>query len=248
MSSTWSRKRREKRIYRSYFHPEYQSVPVEAGKRPANNTEPGKRVRVRPTGNSSDTNSDNHSQAGGSDARNIDVEAGPSELLDSSSVTSSESETSDSDFDSAEPFDLVTNKDEDSEILIRNWAIKHQIKHCALRDLLHILNSKYDAKLPADPRTICKTPTDLSNQIKSKCGGEYFNFGVKNALRDFLESVSDFERSRITSVFLKVNCDGLPLSKSSGKQFWPILVQFCTDYTKTSEPYPVGIFFREFQA
>lgn len=32
--------------------------------------------------------------------------------------------------------------------------------------------------------------------------------------------------------------------KSSGKQFWPISVQFCTDYdiTSYSKPVPVGIY------
>ena len=95
-----------------------------------------------------------------------------------------------------------------------------------MKELLNILKSQYDQHLPSDPRTLCNTPSDLSDKIKQICGSEYFYFGLENALQEFIESLSDTQSARITSIFLKVNCDGIPLFNSSAKQLWPILVQF----------------------
>lgn len=143
------------------------------------------------------------------------------------------------------PADKRTNENADSQILIRDQALRQQINHSAWRELLNILKSQYDQQLPADLHTLYNTPSDLSSKVEQICGGEYFHFGLENALKEFLESLSDTQRVRITSIFLKVNCDGIPLFKSSGKQFWPILVQFCIDYNvTTSEPFPAGVFLR----
>lgn len=54
---------------------------------------------------------------------------------------------------------------------------------------------------------------------------------------------SEKEISNIPSTLQsKVNCDGIPLYKSSSKQFWPILIQFCDEVKVLSDVYIVGIF------
>ena len=118
------------------------------------------------------------------------------------------------------------------------------IPQSALRDLLSIINNFYDSSIPLDPRTLCNTPVNKSNQIKHICGGTYFHFGEINALIEYLQHKKDMKKSASVSVYLKINCDGIPLFKSSSKQFWPILIQFSTErrMKHVSKPFPVGIF------
>ena len=43
---------------------------------------------------------------------------------------------------------------------------------------------------------------------------------------------------------MKMNCDGIPLHKSSKDQFWPLLVQFCGEgHTDQNPPQTVGLFY-----
>ena len=53
--------------------------------------------------------------------------------------------------------DQNTVNDFDMKTSLREWAAKHKITKCALKDLLLILNN-LGCNLPKDPRTICKTP------------------------------------------------------------------------------------------
>lgn len=133
---------------------------------------------------------------------------------------------------------------ETMQSLLCNWAIHHNISHVALKDLLSILNEHYDTDLPSDPRTLCKTPVGMSRNIEKICGGEYYHFGLKNVLHQFLEKASEACLSNIQSTLLvKVNCDGIPLHKSSSKQFWPLLVQFCDEVKSISNVCVVGVFY-----
>ena len=224
MSSKWSRQRREKRKYDSYIN----------------------------EGASSSTSY--HIAAPLPQSHDADLpqrESSPDESFQEENfsnyaLSSSSSDTSVSEVEpDAVHSPTVEDDSRSAQSLLKNWAINHQIKHSALKDLLIILKSQYDPQLPSDPRTLCKTPSNISSQIKKICGGEYFHFGLTNCLNEFLsDTVSDLEKSKVTTVFLRINCDGIPLFKSSGKQFWPILVQFYTDYDMTtySKPMPVGIF------
>lgn len=76
------------------------------------------------------------------------------------------------------PPDKRTNESADSQILIRDWALKHQISYSSLRELLNILRNHYDLQLPSDPRTLCNIPSELSNKIRQIYEGEYFYFGL----------------------------------------------------------------------
>lgn len=260
MSSKWSRQRRQKRKYEGYLR---EDVPVAASTsdRPSASsltaTGEDESSRYRPASKNSGSANVERGVAAGSvrGSEEIDVAAESHsgsddsvehEIISSFSGTSNTSDSSDSEIetDGDQPVTRALDKSTDTQSLIRDWAIKHQITHSALRELLEVLKNRYDSDLPSDPRTLCRTPSHLSSQIKKKCGGEYYHFGLKNSIQEFLDSLSCVDRSKITSVFLKINCDGIPLFKSSGKQFWPLLVQCCIDreMRAASEPFPVGIF------
>lgn len=130
------------------------------------------------------------------------------------------------------------------QVLLRNWALSHEITHSALKELLDILRSNYDDTLPVDPRTLCKTPVGLSHHIEKLGGGDYYHFGLRYVIQQFLENSPGSVISSLQSeIQFNVNCDGIPLHKSSSKQFWPILIQFCSETKSLSDPYVVGIFY-----
>ena len=70
--------------------------------------------------------------------------------------------------------------------------------------------------------------------------GEYVYLGLENQLVQLLQSVS-FSKLGCNILELLINIHGLPLFKSSAKQFWPILCQVtCGDFV--SSPLIAGIF------
>lgn len=121
------------------------------------------------------------------------------------------------------------------------WAIMHNITQSALSDLLGVLRSWCpELELPKDPRTLLSTPRSVSLSILGN--GQFFHFGVKTHLIKFLETGS-MQTYRLPEVLvnqglinlltLKVGIDGLPISKSSNLQFWPILVKIDQDASNT---------------
>ena len=106
---------------------------------------------------------------------------------------------------------------------IAKWAVKNNISLSALRELLTILreDSSYCGKnLPADPRTLLKTPNKLYGKILGS--GLYHYFGIAETLNSLCKSLN-INVTSSTEFFLAVNIDGLPLSKSTASSFWPTL-------------------------
>lgn len=131
--------------------------------------------------------------------------------------------------------------------MLREWAVKFKVPHNSLNSLLRILQSKYDASLPSDARTLLKTPINLSSSIKEIAGGQYYHFGLLRALDNYISKYDNAESLKLftdTGVSMKINCDGIPLHKSSKDQFWPILVQFCGEgHADQNPPQTVGLFY-----
>ena len=107
---------------------------------------------------------------------------------------------------------------------LKHWAIEHNITHAALRSLFKILQ-KFLSNLPRDPRTFLKTTKDVS--VLPISGGNFYNFGIKKALEMILK---EFNLKDEITFSLQFNIDGLPLHKSTGKQFWPILVRIVSPF------------------
>lgn len=99
------------------------------------------------------------------------------------------------------------------------WAIKTKQTKSALNDLLTILRVK-DETLPKDYRTLCKTPSNSNVQINEMDGGKYIHFGIENCLKHFIWT----HKLEACIVEIDISIDGVPISKSSSKCLWPILI------------------------
>lgn len=120
---------------------------------------------------------------------------------------------------------------------LKSWVVEEQIPHKSANALLKILRDYGHNSLPNDIRTLMKTVRKASQHIEQMDNGFYVHFGLLNGLLRSLEI--HFEECP-DSIKLLINCDGMSLSKSSGSQFWPILVSIYTDIR--TEPFPVGIY------
>lgn len=67
--------------------------------------------------------------------------------------------------------------------------------------------------------------------------GHYYHFGLANGILESLKHEAVLETNILQ---ISLNVDGLPLTKSSKSQFWPILARFET--VKESRPFPVGMY------
>jgi len=98
------------------------------------------------------------------------------------------------------------------------WAAEHQITHTALNALLLTLKKhSCFSTLFADARTLLKTPRQ--QEIVTVVPGTYYHFGLLKPIKQILS----FIKEKIDCIKVAVNIDGLPLTKSSQQQFWPIL-------------------------
>ncbi|XP_044765188.1 uncharacterized protein LOC123321583 isoform X1 [Coccinella septempunctata] len=120
---------------------------------------------------------------------------------------------------------------------IREWAINYNIRHRALSSLLSVLN-KNNICVPFDARTLLKTPRTVA--IDKMEPGEYCHFELKQGILNSLDKYVDIDNVP-SELGIDVNIDGLPLSKSSGSQFWPILGAIVLDGSYT-HPFPIGIY------
>lgn len=129
-----------------------------------------------------------------------------------------------------------TNTLTDIRRQLQLWGVKHQITHSALSDLLKLLKDHqcFESLLPLDPRTLLKTPR--TTPIRTVGKGTYVHFGFQHALYSFLLNTEKYPEY----IQVQINIDGLPLSKSSNKQFWPIL---CYIMNSNYPVFAVGIYY-----
>ena len=143
---------------------------------------------------------------------------------------------------------------------IAQWAVSNRISASALSDLLtRLLN---DLKLEyfrgsTDSRTLLKSLREKL-VFRDVPPGKYYHFGFVSGL---LESLADMKSRHIhfdEGVLIEtlLNIDGVPLSKSSTSQFWPILAMvYGTNgagvfiiglYHGYSKPDDINVFLAEF--
>ncbi|EZA55656.1 hypothetical protein X777_04298, partial [Ooceraea biroi] len=98
------------------------------------------------------------------------------------------------------------------------WAITFNVSHESLRKLLSLLKTiLIHSNLPNDLRTLLTTPRKTFS--KNVEPGIYVHLGLKFAVEKLISKVD----ISLVSIDLLVNIDGLPLSKSSNSQIYPIL-------------------------
>lgn len=115
---------------------------------------------------------------------------------------------------------------------LRNWAIKHNISHLSLNDLLKILK-EIGIDLPKDSRSLLDTPRFINIVPMGK--GSYWYYGIINNLKHIFQEVKPPE-----SIGLIFNIDGLPPFRSSNIELWPIL--FMIDEMRNIKPMVVAIY------
>ncbi|EZA60110.1 hypothetical protein X777_15268, partial [Ooceraea biroi] len=94
-------------------------------------------------------------------------------------------------------------------------------------------------ELPSDVRVLVATPRNASVNIKDVGNGRYVHFGLTSALEQSIEIYSQFIKTN--EIKININIDGLPISKSSTSQFWPIMasIENIGIYT---EPFVIGVY------
>ena len=119
---------------------------------------------------------------------------------------------------------------------LAQWSIDNNVTHSALGSLLRVLKP-YHPSLPIDPRTLLKTPkTYAIKQIGQE--GQYYHFGIASGIKELLSLLNRNEKPH-SKLSMQVNFDGLPLFKSSCKEFWPIL---CSVKEINASPFVVGLY------
>ncbi|KAK5647965.1 hypothetical protein RI129_002857 [Pyrocoelia pectoralis] len=127
-----------------------------------------------------------------------------------------------------------SNIDNNINVQIRNWALTHNIPLNAISDLLKILKS-YFPSLPTDARSLLNTPRHI---VKKKIEpGEYVHFGLRDCIEKLLSQLQS--SNCITTIEACINIDGLPISKSSGSQIYPIL---CSLFENRNVVNVIGIY------
>ncbi|XP_050064472.1 uncharacterized protein LOC126553337 [Aphis gossypii] len=121
---------------------------------------------------------------------------------------------------------------------LRNWNVEFNVSHNCLNKLLNILKSE-GLNVPKDGRTLMNTPK--KHNILSMEPGAYVHFHINQIISSLLHK-HEFDLSDITDLKLGINVDGLPISKSSKSQFWPILISICNVPVLSRYVLPVGIY------
>lgn len=115
---------------------------------------------------------------------------------------------------------------------------KYHVSHNFVNELLVILRSE-GLKLPKDSRTLLKTPK--KHEIISIEPGSYIHIGIEFMITPILTKY--FDKIKDTSIVkLSLNIDGLPTTKSSKSNFWPILISFVDIHELSKIVVPVGIY------
>jgi len=86
--------------------------------------------------------------------------------------------------------------------------------------------------LPRDCRTLLVTPRFSGTKLRCVDPGEYYNFGLSAGIQRFASP-------ELSEIHIFISVDGLPLTKNTNSQFWPILA-YIVGTGKTV--FPVGIY------
>lgn len=120
---------------------------------------------------------------------------------------------------------------------LSQWAVKYNVPQNAVSALLRGLKArKCFSDFPIDCRTLLGTPKQNSYSIKAIKPGSYFHFGLG-------VGILRYAPPNLNIIKIAIGIDGLPISKSSGAQFWPIMAYIITDIPFYKKVFPVGIYY-----
>ncbi len=140
--------------------------------------------------------------------------------------------------ESQEEIDPIGPKKDKEEILkseLADWASANNVRRIHVTKLLHVLH-EFLPFLPLDCRTLLKTMRLVS--VTDVSPRKYFHFGIAVGVKRALLSLDMQTVPDVTSLW--INVDGLPLTKSTNNQFWPVLGKL-TD-PQIAPPFTIGIY------
>jgi hypothetical protein len=123
------------------------------------------------------------------------------------------------------------SEEEDAEEIFKNglatWAIEANIARCHVNSLLKLLKTDGGlGYLPVDWRTLAKTQLPRGKlPFRDVPPGRYVHLGLANGIILSLLKTDVAHLPDVIEIIISV--DGLPVAKSSGSQFWPILARTC---------------------
>ncbi|OXA44262.1 hypothetical protein Fcan01_20938 [Folsomia candida] len=122
-----------------------------------------------------------------------------------------------------------------------SYGLEKEAINSFIDDLLKLLSANIPGgNLPESYKTLMKTPTKYKIDLID--GGQYYHFGLERQLQR-LSKIAGFT-DNFETIELKIGIDGLPISRSSKKQFWPILAS--GDILNNGKPFLVGLYFSLF--
>lgn len=130
-----------------------------------------------------------------------------------------------------------SNQESDVEPLVarlRRWYCSSHVNLTQLKMLLTELKP-YHPDLPLDPRSIVQTPVCVN--IKPLNNGSYIHIGIKQGL---VKRMASGIKPNFLQLDIDINIDGLPVSKSSSVDVWPILGRCIGLYDQ--RPFVIGLF------
>lgn len=131
----------------------------------------------------------------------------------------------------------------DFRAFLAHWAIQNKLVQSVVNDLLTGLRKSGHPELPSDSRTLFNTPNRI--HIQALAGGSYSHYGLERVrkeqlrYRNLLQCIAD--KGTSVTFNININIDGLPLSKSSKSQLWPILGKVVGTH-QFVEPFVIGAF------
>ncbi|CAI6370637.1 unnamed protein product [Macrosiphum euphorbiae] len=124
--------------------------------------------------------------------------------------------------------DLVKKK-------LGKWMIDYNVNQNSVNSLLKILKNDCNLEyLPKDCRTLLKSGSSKVTNIINIDSGIYYHFGLAAGILRFSSIISSTDIIKIA-----LGIDGLPITKSSSSQFWPILAYIMPHKNYV---FPVGIY------
>lgn len=117
------------------------------------------------------------------------------------------------------------NSNDNFKKILCSWAKDFSVNQTQLNSLLKGLNTHLRLGLPSDARTLLGTVRQSNiTEMSTSSGkqGEFCYLGIGSNLKKFLSS-QDIRCKVKQELKLIFNVDGVPLSRSSNRQFWPLL-------------------------
>lgn len=135
--------------------------------------------------------------------------------------------------------DLECSDDEFDEYLFKKdlseWAIDSNAPLIVITKLLTVLRKHGHTALPKTAQTLVGTPSKKC-EIVDVCPGQYVHIGIE---KNLLKLIKNHENPP-SVISIDTHFDGVPITTSTNKQFWPILCR-CIDLQKS--PFAVGIYY-----